>query len=201
MALEAESADDRRAGVVGLASSRDGQSDWAMKVYDTIARTDTDAMVRCAAVRAMAAAAGTAQVQTAIHLLRSEDQRLEDVRPAPGPVRAEATKLLKAVAESQAFEAGQRREIVEALLERLAVDGDRGVRLATIEALAYFSEDRVLNALIGAMEREEDFAVQHAAEKSLIMLTGTTNEHDAAAWRAWLASRRAPQTAREDTSN
>lgn len=186
MALEAENADERRQGVRGLAASSDGKSDWAIKVYDTIARTDVNAMVRCAAVKALIPVAGAEQVPTTLKLLASSTRAIEDVRPANGPVRWEAAKLLLAIVDSRAFEEHQRTDIVQTLLERLARDKDRNVRLTAIDTLAYFAQSPVPQALIDVLE-EDDFAIQRAAEKSLIALTGRTHHHDARAWRNWLA--------------
>jgi len=187
MALEAQTPDERREGVIGLSQSRDGTSDWAMKVYDTVARTDTDPMVRCAAIRAMAAWAGSPQVATALKLLRSPSVAAPDVRPAPGPVRWEAAKLLLGVAREGGYEESQREEIVKTLLDRVAKDQDRLVRLTIIDTLAFFPQNPIPAALVDVMETEDDFALQHAAEKSLVVLTGTTHHHDAEAWRKWLA--------------
>jgi hypothetical protein len=187
MALEAKTADERREGVIGLSQTRDGTSDWAMMVYDTVARTDTDPMVRCAAIRAMAAWAGSPQVTTALKLLHGSVTAAPDVRPAPGPVRWEAAKMLLAVAREGGYEESQREEIVKTLLDRIVRDQDRLVRLTAIDTLAFFPQNPVPAALVDVIETEEDFALQHAAEKSLIVLTGTTHHHDATAWRKWLA--------------
>lgn len=185
MALESDHADDRRKGVMGLAASRDGSADWALKVYDTIARTDINATVRIAALRAMVPAAGPQQVSTAIKILTSAGHVHEDVRPANGSVRWEAAKLLLAIVDAQAFEEAQRTEIVKTLLERLARDPDRNVRLTVVDALAYFAQSPVPQALIDTLE-EDDFVLQRAAEQALIALTGHTHHHDPRAWRTWL---------------
>lgn len=187
MALEAETPDERRQGVIGLSQSRDAASDWAMRVYDTVARTDTDPMVRCAAIRAMTAWAGSPQVPTALKLLRSDAGKTADVRPAPGPVRWETAKLLEAVAREGGYEDSQREEIVATLLDRAAKDQDRLVRLTVIETLGYFPQQPVPAALVDVIELEDDFALQHAAENALVTLTGVTHHHDADAWRKWLA--------------
>ena len=191
MALEAPGADDRRKGVVGLSDSRDGQADWAMKVYDTVARTDRDTMVRCAAVRAMAPGAGAAQIPTMIKLLGSTTQRSADCRAASAALRWEAAKLLLQIVRNYSYDESQRPQIVSALLDRLARDSDRNVRLTAIETLAYFAERPIPDALVDAMEGD-DFAIQHAAEESLIALTGQTHHHDTKAWRKWLAEAQDP---------
>jgi HEAT repeat protein len=191
MALEAQCADDRREGVVGLAAGRDAASDWAVKVFDTIARTDTDAMVRCEAVKALRASAGPQHVPTLLKLLSSAGGGVEGVRPAPGRVRWEAAKLLKLIIETQGIEDSQRDETVHVLLDNVAKDDDRNVRLAAIEALAHLPQRPVVVALIDALETE-DYAIKHTAERSLVVLTGATNNCDAEAWRKWLAGKENP---------
>jgi len=191
MALEAPNADDRRRGVIGLARGKDGTSDWAMKVYDTVARTDNDQMVRCAAVKAMVRTAGAPQVPTLLKIKGSQAARYPDVRPAAGPLRWEASRVLLVIVDESRYEPSQRSEIVKMLLERLTKDSDRNVRLTVIDTLAYFAEQPVPAALVEVMN-EDDYSIQHAAENALIDLTGVTHHHDANAWRAWLAAAKDP---------
>ncbi len=186
LALDAEHPDDRRRGIIGLAKSRDGAADWAMTVYDTVARTDHDAMVRCAALQAMAKSAGDPQVPTALGILNSTTQKEPTIRPAPGSVRWEAAKLLLRIVDRYAYAESRRQQIVDTLLQRLAGDPDRNVRLTVIDALAYFAQEPVPDALVEVLE-EDDFALKNAAESALISLTGTTQHHDPIAWRQWLA--------------
>lgn len=187
MALEGQTGDERRKGVIGLAGSRDGKTEWAMKVFDTIARTDVNTAVRCAALAAMVPAAGAEQVPTATKILSSDSQQIENVRSAPGAVRWEAAKLLLSIIQNSAYEESQRGQIVQVFLERLARDKDRNVRLTSIDGLSYFAQQPIPTALVDVMEQEDDFALQHAAETALITLTGHTQNHDAKAWRKWLA--------------
>ena len=189
-ALEAKEADDRRRGVVGLSESRDGRSDWAMKVYDTIARTDRDAMVRCAALQAMTPSAGAREVPTAVGLLSQE--RSKEIRPAPAAVRWEAAKLLLDIVRHGTYDVSGRKSIQDAFVERTRADKDRNVRLTAIDALGYFPEKAVADTLVDVLDSEEDFALVHAAELSLILLTGQTHDHSAKAWRAWFAETKEP---------
>lgn len=187
LALEASNADDRRRGVIGLTRSVDAGSDWAMKVFDTIARTDQDAMVRATAVRAMWPHAGEAQIPTIIKLLGSAKQQFPDVRQSPGPVRWAAAQVLLAMINDYRYSESQRPEIVRVLLDRAANDGDRNVRIVVVETLGYFAEKPIPMTLAAVLE-DDDFALQRAAETSLIALTGVTHHYDAKAWKAWLAT-------------
>lgn len=187
LALEASSADERRRGVIGLARSVDAGSDWAMKVFDTIARTDQDAMVRATATRAMWPNAGETQIPTILRLLGSAKQQYSDVRQSPGPVRWAAAQVLLAMINDYRYSEGQRPEIVRVLLDRAANDSDRNVRIVVVEALGYFAEKPIPMTLAGVLE-DDDFALQRAAETSLIALTGVTHHYDSKAWKAWLAT-------------
>src|SRR5439155_22223330 len=91
IALEDPRPDERRKAVADLAASRDAKSDWAFKAFDTIARTDTDPLVRVEAVRGLGRSSRPEAVKTLIKLLASADADVSDVRPpAPAPVRWEA---------------------------------------------------------------------------------------------------------------
>jgi HEAT repeat protein len=186
MALEGKTPDERRKGVNGLADCGDGTSDWAVKAFDSIARSDPDAMVRCAAIRALQPTCGAQTVPTLLKLMAGDSSSTEDVRQAPAVVRWEAAKVLLLLVDGFRYDEAQRAELVAGLLDRLKNDADRNVRLTVTDTLAYFAQQPIPEALINAMETD-DFAQQHAAEQSLIALTGTTHHHDADAWRTWLA--------------
>lgn len=187
MALDGKTPDQRRKGVEGLAASADAGADWAIKVFDTIARTDSDSMTRCAAVRGLQKSADARTVATALKLLVGTDARTEDVRPVPDVVRWQAAKLLLDIVDRYGYDEKQREPIVQVLIDRVQKDPDRNVRLTCIDTLAYFAEQPIPTVLVGVMETG-DFAVQHAAEESLMSLTGQTFHHDAEAWKEWLAS-------------
>ncbi len=191
LAMESEQPDERRRGVVGLAKSPDGRSEWAVKVFDTLARTDPDTMVRCAALRAIAPAVDPARVETCLLLLDPSDVNRKRVRAAPPLVRWCAARLLFEAVQRQAFEASQSDAIATLLIGRIPVEDDSNARLAMIETLGFFPERRVLDALVDAMDGP-NFAIDHAAEISLARLTGVTHDHQPDAWRKWLAETEDP---------
>lgn len=191
-ALEAPTPDERRKGVQGLAKSRDRNADWAIQIYETIARTDTDMMVRCAAMRALAQSPMPARVPLAIKVLESQRQKSDDVKPAEGSLRYEAARLLLEISRIQAYEEAQRDTLVLALMDAAQKDPDREVRLTAIEALGCYAQRPVPDTLISVMAENDDYAVQSAAEKSLIILTGVTCDEDAKKWRQWLESTKDP---------
>ncbi len=191
VARESESPDERRRGVIGLADGPDRTSDWAVKVFDTIARTDTDAMVRCAALRALRPTADDDVVPLLLRLLRTQDERFDDMRPAPAPVRWAAARLLFIVVHDQAFAESRESDIVKTLLERLGRERDHNVRLTIIDTLGFIAAEPVVGALIDVLA-DEDFAIKHAAELALASLTGVTHGHAPDAWREWLAQTQDP---------
>lgn len=184
MALDAEHADQRRRGVIGLSSSRDGSSEWAVKTFDALARRDSDAMVRWTALGALAKARAGASTATALKLLRSEEATYEDVRPAPVIVRRGAARLLHALSDARATPAEMRSEIIETVLASLKRERDHQLRLALIDAMGYYPERVVADRLVELLE-DEDFAVQRSAEYSLARMTGVTHRYDAEKWRAF----------------
>lgn len=187
MALEGDTPDQRRRGVNGLAGSTEASTDNAVRVFDVIARTDTDAMVRVAALRGLGVSADDRSVGTAVGILESNDAERKDVRPAPDVVRREAATLLRTIVDGYTYDESQRGDIVRVLVARARRDADRHVRLAAIDTLAYFAQRPIPTVLIEVMDTD-DFAIQKAAEQSLIDLTGVTHRHDPASWRAWLSS-------------
>lgn len=186
-ALEGHTADERRQNVIALAESRDAGADWAIKTFDSIARTDVDATVRSAAIGGLAQSADSRSVPTLIKITEAIDADGADVKKAAPVVRWDAIRLLARIVDRHTYEESQRPEIVRCMMDRAAGDGDRNVRMTAIDTLAYFAEPQIPGRLVECLE-VDDFAVRNAAENSLIALTGATNQHDADAWRTWLAA-------------
>ncbi len=186
MALESPLPDDRRRAVDAIAASREGRSEWAAAAFDSIARTDVDATVRVAALRALRRSAGAATVPLTVKLLQPAPTP-DDVRPAPGIVRWEAALLLRDLARRGDVAPDMHEAALTALLHRAVLDEDRNVRIAALEGLGSFRDGRSLRALVAAMQ-DRDFAVQSAAEHSLAALTGERRGCDADEWAAWLAA-------------
>lgn len=186
-ALEGQTADERRQNVIALAESDDAGADWAIKTFDSIARTDVDATVRCAAIGGLAQSADQRSVSTLIRITEAAEADGPAVKKAAPVVRWDAIRLLARIVDRHSYEEPQRPEIVRCLMERAKSDTDRNVRLVAIDTLAYFAEPQIPGCLVECLETD-DFAIRNAAEKSLIALTGATNQHDADAWRTWLAA-------------
>jgi len=186
-ALEGKTAHERRESVIALAESRDAGADWAIKTFDAIARTDVDATVRSAAITGLGSSADSRSVPTLIKVIDAVEADGSDVKKAAPVVRWDAIRLLARIVDRHTYEESQRPAIVQCLIERAKSEPDRNVRLCAIDTLAYFAERPIPECLVECLE-VDDFAVRNAAEKSLIALTGATNQHDADAWRTWLAA-------------
>lgn len=186
-ALEGKTPDERRQAVIGLSNSRDADADWAIKTFDAIARTDVDATVRSASIIGLGRSADSRSVPTLIKIVEAVDADGTNVKKAAPVVRWDAMRLLARIVDRHTYEESQRPEIVRCLMDRARNEPDRNVRLTAIDTLAYFAESQIPPCLVECLE-SEDFAVRNAAEKSLIALTGATNQHDPDAWRGWLAS-------------
>ncbi len=191
MALDSEQPDQRRRGVIGLSESRDGATDWAIKVYDSVARNDADAMVRWTALRALAQARAGSSAPTALKLLKSADKTYEDVRAAPPLVRQGAAMLLHALSDAGVVPPECRHELIETALASLRKERDHQLRLALIETLGYFPDRAAADRLIELLD-DEDFAVVRSAEFALARMTGVTHRYEVAAWQAFFASESDP---------
>ena len=186
-ALEGQTADERRRNVIALAESDDAGADWAIKTFDSIARTDVDATVRCAAIGGLGKSADHRSVSTLVKITEAIDADGSDVKKAAPVVRWDAIRLLAVIVDRHTYQEPQRPDIVRCMMERAGTDADRNVRLTAIDTLAYFAEPQIPGCLVECLDAD-DFAIRNAAEKSLIALTGATNQHDADAWRTWLAA-------------
>ncbi len=185
VALESDQADERRRAVEALTAKPEATTDWAIMAFDSIARTDVDPTVRVAALRGLGKSAGPKTVPTLVKLLKTGDPP-PDVHLAPAVVRWEAALLLRDISRAGKLDPGQNEEIITVLLARADNDDDRNVRIAAIEALGSFRDQRVLAGLILAL-KERDFAIQSASENSLRALTGQSHSYDSDEWAKWLA--------------
>lgn len=202
VALESRQADERRKAVDALASGRAATEEWAVKAFDSIARTDVDSMVRVAALRGLRRSMSAATVPTLVKLL-TPGTPPADARPAPGPVRWEAMQLLRDIGRDGNVPADRQSAVAEVLVQRAERDPDRNVRIAAVEAMGDYRETRVTQALLAAL-KDRDFAMQSAAEGSLRRITGESHAYDAEEWSTALskspAQSQGPATKHADAS-
>lgn len=190
VALESDQADERRRAVEAISDKPEATTEWVIMAFDSIARTDVDPTVRVAALRGLGKSAGPSTVPTLVKLLKPGDPP-PDVHRAPPVVRWEAALLLRDISRAGKIDSVQSEEVISVLLARADTDDDRNVRIAAIEGLGSFKDQRVLAGLVLAL-KERDFAIQSAAEGSLRDLTGQSHNYDADEWAKWISGTNDP---------
>lgn len=175
--------DRRREAVARVAESKQHQSEWAIKGFVAIALLEDDAQARCVAVRALGLIRDPRAVDALLKILNHERHPPEGIAPPSDLCRWDAAETLASVC-GEDYAADRASDIRETFIARLESDRDRHVRIAAARGLACFQDERGLEALIAAL-RDEDFAVVHQCEESLVALTGVTHGADAFAWERW----------------
>ncbi len=186
VAVSSEDPDLRRDAVARISKSKDYDREWAIKGFVAIALLDSDPQTRCVAMRALARTGDPRATETALKILNYRDYPPQEVWPPVALVRWDATVALADLSAAGKVPEEQRERVHKTLLERLRLDADRHARIAAARGLAYYPADQTVRALIEGL-RDEDFAVAHQCEESLVRLTGRTHDADSAAWEQWLA--------------
>ncbi len=189
-ALEADSADARRAAVDQIAKTYHAGLPMVIDAIALVARTDESSSVRCAAVRALGAQDDPKSVDTMVILL-SQSEGNSSVRSAGAAVRWEAMKSLCKRLMGEPLPDATLRHVRAAAIDRLNRDPSRDVRIAAATLLGYDADGMCVTALVDAL-RQADFGVQYEAERSLMRLTGITHDHNPTRWQAWLDSTAEP---------
>jgi len=176
--------DVRRDAVARVAESDDYQTKWAIDGFIAIATLDTDAQARCVAVRALGRTNDRRAVETCLKILNHEDHPPQEIRPPGHLCRWDATQALTEMSARGVIPDELRVQARDTLLDRLANDAEAQVRCAAAEGLAHYSERDVVPPLIAGLN-DENFAVAHACEMSLVRLTGETHDCSPYAWQQW----------------
>lgn len=167
--------DNRREGTLQISNSPFGGVDVYINAYRDMVNNERDPLVLAAAVRALAKH-GTPEdaIIIAPHL---EHENLQ--------VRWESAKGLQRL---------HNPKIVSRLLTTLGKvdvpgteDEAAAVREAAATALGQYSEDRVFQGLVAALDSRE-LSVNLAAERSLKLLTGQSQGLDRLDWLTWYQS-------------
>jgi len=161
-------ADLRRRSVNLLASSHFGHEAPYLRTYRLLAE-DPDPTVRAAAYRAIGM---HGEVEDIARLVEG----LEDEAPF---ARWEAAKAMQRI---------HGREAIGPLVAAVTGDTDADVRMAAAVALGQYPTTSVFDALVGALN-DPVFSVNHAARRSLSILTGEDHGYDAGAWITWAENR------------
>ncbi len=186
VALQEEDPDRRRQAVRAIARSDVVAQQWAVTAFETIARTDPDPQVRCAAIRALGRSGDSAAVAPLLMILNWRENPDRVPYPPDDEVRWDATAVLANLAGWQLV-AGQDQPQTRSTFARLLQeDQNRNVRLEAARGLGCLSEDRAtLDVLVTGLS-DRDFGVVYECERSLIKLTGMTFDYDPQVWTDWL---------------
>ena len=174
IAVQSPQADRRREALQDIVKDKKArQVPSVVKLYCLVARTDTDPMVRSAAVGGLAVLEGEEVVPTLCNVLETDKDPY---------VRADAAAALAQHDDPAA---------VEALADALASDTRTDVRIAAAEGLRPFRDKRAAAALAQAVAYD-DVAVARNAWLGLRYMTGQDLPRQTEAWDQFLASAEDP---------
>jgi hypothetical protein len=180
--------DLRRKAVANVAESKQSDSGWAIKGFVAIALLESDSQARCVAIRALGQTGDRRAVETMLKLLDYRNQPPQEVRPPDALCRWDATDALADLTAEGAVPEDLRAAVRDMLLDRLRGDSERHVRIAAARGLGCYVEQCVRALIVGL--RDEDFAVAHQCEESLVRLTGRTHGCSALEWNEWFEASR-----------
>ena len=157
----------RRLGISLISNAPFGGEPTYLEVYRK-AVTDTDALVRAAAVQAL----GLHGIGNDAELVAP---RLEDQSQM---VRWEAARALQRL---------HNPAVIDPLVKAMLHDDDGDVRMAAANALGQYKEPRVVDALLAALD-DRSLSVNRNARRSLRILTGRDFGTDREKWIRWTRS-------------
>jgi len=186
VALQEDDPDRRRQAVRAIARSDVVAQQWAIKAFETIARTDPDPQVRCAAIRALGRSGDSTAVAPLLMILNWRDDPTRVPYPPDDEVRWDATAVLANLAGWQLVTDQDEPQARSTFARLLQEDENRNVRLEAARGTGCLSADRAaLDVLVTGLT-DRDFGVVYECERSLIKLTGMTFDYDPQAWTDWL---------------
>jgi HEAT repeat protein len=189
VAVSSEDPDARRDAVAQISASKLYDREWAIKGFVAIALLESEPQTRCVAIRALARTGDPRATETALKIINYRDYPPEEVWPPLGLVRWDATAALADLSAGGKIPADYTEQVYQTLLDRLRNDDERHARIAAARGLACYPREETVQALIEGL-RNEDFAVAHQCEESLVKLTGHTHDANVLAWEDWLAANR-----------
>jgi hypothetical protein len=169
--------DRRRRGVSLLSAAPFGGEGPYLRAYRLLI-DDPDATVRAAAAKAIGLHGEVQDAELLVRRIGDESQI----------VRWECAKALQKIHNPIAV-----RPLIERMMARQRdgqfIEQDPDVRMATARALGQYAQPEVFNALVAALD-DPEYAVVHAAERSLTLLTGQDLGPDGRDWLAWAEEHR-----------
>ncbi len=184
IALHDENADARRRAIVRIVNSGHATSDDAFRVLDVAARTDPNAQVRCAAIRALATYKDPRPVDGILAVLNA-GKHPDQVVASTTAVRWDAAEALERFCDRGLVPPDRLADAADTFVGLLLHDPSRDVKMTAARGLGSLADARVLRPLIASL-RYKDFGVAYEARNALVRLTGQPHEYDADAWEAWL---------------
>ena len=165
-AVDPTDSDKRREGITMLGNAPFGGVEVYVKLFRDAVINERDPIVKAAAIQALGKHGDPSDaVRIMPHLTHDNDQ-----------VRWASARALQRL---------HNPAVVPELLKTLAnEDENRDVRASVATALGQYPEDRVFQGLVGALNARE-LAVNEAAHRSLITLTGMSFDLSTPAWLAW----------------
>ncbi len=157
-------ADKRRRAINLLANSSFGGGDQYLRSYRLLI-DDPDPTVRAACVAALARHGVPEDVPMLLRYIANDSP----------VVRWEVARALQRLHHADA---------VDPLIRALAGDEEADVRIAAANALGQYRQQRVFDALIGALS-DNDYAVVVEAVSSLQLMTGQQHGENGRAWLKW----------------
>jgi hypothetical protein len=165
--------DDRREAILFFADHDYGREEKYTRLYQQIARQDTDPLVRAVAIRAL----NRSRDKTATPVFIAG---LTDAAPI---VRLESAKALNRVPDDAA---------VEPLLKVVNSETEnRDIRLAAAEALQHYRTLNVARQLVPLLN-QKDFSIAWQARKSLQAMTGQDMAYNQGAWLKYITGPEKP---------
>ncbi len=187
VAVSSEDPDARRDAVAQISKSKQYDREWAIKTFVAIALLESEPQTRCVAIRALARTGDPRATETALKILNYRDYPPQEVWPPVALCRWDALVALADLSAAESVPEEHRQGVFTTLVDRLRLDDDRHARIAAARGLAYYPDEQAVKVLIDGL-RDEDFAVVHQCEESLVRLTGRTNDTNVLAWEEWLAA-------------
>ncbi len=168
--INSNNPDERREALEASAADRDTRAIPKMvEIFCVKAKTDTDPMVRSAAVRGLGQMQGEEVAPSLAFVLAGDGSPY---------VRADAAVALGRQAKP---------ECMAPLAKALAADRTSDVRVVAAEALRHFKDPAAAKALVAALA-DPSLAVDQKAWESLRYMTGQNLVRQAPAWEEFLAS-------------
>jgi hypothetical protein len=169
MMEDTDSPNNRRIGIANLAEEEFGRREPYTTRYRQIFQTDSDPLVRAAAIRALNVSRDEGAAGLYLRALVDSDVR----------VRLEGAKALTNMPSAEA---------TDVLLKLLnAPEEDQDVRIAAAAALKHYARRDVARSLVAVLD-ERTFGIAWQARRSLRRMTGVDYAYDDAAWLEYISN-------------